>query len=94
LGPFSLGISNGKEPLWARVKGFGQGGRGFAFGPKGNLYLIKMPQYSHGCVDLYGPEGELIKGKLIDNLPYGSGGIGVDASAMVEAEISIPGKCR
>ena len=79
IGPWTWNSEAGKE-VWARTKGFSQGGRGYTFAPNGNLYVIKMPQYTHGYVDVYSPEGKLLKEKLIDNLPYASGGISVDAA--------------
>ena len=85
LGPWNLdpAIPEKQADMVARSKGFNQGGRGYAFGPDGNLYVIKMPQYTHGQVDVYSPEGKLIREKLIDSLPYSSGGIGVDAAGNV-----------
>jgi SMP-30/Gluconolactonase/LRE-like region len=82
IGPWKMGQA-GKRKLLARMKGRGQGGRGFAFGPDGNLYIIKMSQYSIGWVDVYSPEGKLLKEKVIDGIPHGSGGIGVDAAGNI-----------
>jgi DNA-binding beta-propeller fold protein YncE len=88
-GPFPMGKDAKGKKLEARAKGFGQGGRGIAIGPDGNLYLLKMPQYTHGWVDVYSPEGKLLKEKLIDNLPYSSGGIGVDAAGNIYIGVSL-----
>lgn len=82
IGPWKMGMS-GKRQNVARMKGRGQGGRGFAFGPDGNLYILKMSQYGNGCVDVYSPEGKLLKEKVVENVPHGSGGIGVDASGNI-----------
>ena len=82
IGPWVM-AKRGNKKLLARMKGRGQGGRGFAFGPDGNLYLLKMSQYESGWVDVYSPEGKLLKERLIDNVPHGCGGIGVDAAGNI-----------
>ncbi len=82
IGPWKMG-GEGKKTEWARMRGRGQGGRGSTFGPDGNLYILKMSQRGTAWVDVYSPEGKLLKEKLIDNVPPGSGGIGVDAAGNI-----------
>ena len=82
IGPWKMG-GEGKKTEWARMRGRGQGGRGFTFGPDGNLYILKMSQRGTAWVDVYSPEGKLLKEKLIDNVPPASGGIGVDAAGNI-----------
>ncbi len=78
IGPWKLGADAKGKDVIAKVKGAGQGGRGFTYDGHGNFYVIKMGQYQKAQIDKYSADGELLKEKLIDNLPYGSGGIAVD----------------
>lgn len=89
IGPWVMSVTDKGKKILARAKGVGQGGRGYCFGPKGNLYVIKMPQYSHGQVDIYSPDGELIKEKIIENIPYGSGGITVDNDGNIYVGVNL-----
>ena len=89
IGPIDLGVHEKWGKTQARAKGFGQGGRGYCFGPDGNMYIIMMPQYSAGRVDVYSPDGELIKENLIENLPYSSGGIAIDQNKNIYLGVNL-----
>jgi sugar lactone lactonase YvrE len=78
LGPWSLGKEAKGEELWARSKGPSVGDRGHVIAPNGDLYIIKMPQYGPGRIDVHGPDGKLKKEGLVLDLPHGSSGLAVD----------------
>ncbi len=51
--------------------------------PNGDIYILRMAFYSTGQVDVYGPDGKLKKGGLIERAVHGSSGIGVDRAGNV-----------
>ncbi len=96
LHPFPFNTKNKKLGPWKIGKyGFatdgnkGQGGHGYCFDNDGNLYVIKIPQFSPGQVDVYSPSGKLIKEKLIANLPNGASGITVDKNKNIYIGINL-----
>ncbi|MCG3181958.1 MAG: hypothetical protein BIFFINMI_04404 [Phycisphaerae bacterium] len=87
LGPWPMGGKSDDE--WARSKGPQVGDRGHVFAPNGDLYIIVMPQYGPGRVDVYSPDGKLKKQGLIDNLPHGTSSIGVDPAGNVYLGVNL-----
>lgn len=68
-------------------RGFGPnlGIPGIAVSPAGNIYVMRTSNYGKsdsygGRVDVYGPDGKLIKENIVNGLGYGDCGLGVDAA--------------
>jgi len=71
-------------------RGFGpnMGMPGICVDLKGNLYVSRNSNYGGaeaygGRVDVYGPDGKMLKEKILDGMGYGDCGLGVDAAGNI-----------
>ncbi len=73
--------------------------RGHCVAPNGDIYVERTNDYglengTEGLVDVFGPDGKRKKSALINNLPYGSCGLAVDAAGNVYLGVNLKDKDR
>jgi sugar lactone lactonase YvrE len=71
--------------------------RGLCVAPNGDIYVERTHDYglengTEGLVDVFGPDGKRKKASLINNLPYGSCGLAVDAAGNVYLGVNLKDK--
>ncbi len=71
--------------------------RGHCVAPNGDIYVERTNDYglengTEGLVDVFGPDGKRKKASLINNLPYGSCGLAVDAAGNVYLGVNLKDK--
>lgn len=71
--------------------------RGLCVAPNGDIYVERTNDYglengTEGLVDVFGPDGRRKKAALINNLPYGSCGLAVDAAGNVYLGVNLKDK--
>ena len=73
-----------KNPHWTR---------GIAVGPDGKIYVLRnIVRHVAGRVDVFGPDGKLVKEGLIDGLDRGACGLGVDPAGNIYVAVNIKPK--
>jgi hypothetical protein len=86
--PFSGDGTN--KILTKGYRGFGpnMGMPGLCVDVRGNIYVSRNSNYGGaeaygGRIDVYGPDGRMLKEKILDGLGYGDSGLGVDAAGNI-----------
>jgi sugar lactone lactonase YvrE len=88
--PLPFGDAGSNRITTKGYRGYGpnMGIGGIAVDARGNILLIRNSNYGGagsygGRVDVYGPDGNLLKENIIDGLGYADSGLGVDAGGNI-----------
>ncbi len=94
--PLAFSGLGSNKILTKGYRGFGpnMGMPGLCVDVRGNIYVSRNSNYGGaeaygGRVDVYGPDGKMLKEKVLDGLGYGECGLGVDAAGNIYQGMNI-----